>query len=179
MISPRSLLATSLAISASLAWAAPTTTSAAQPICTPESDQGIVQPANSATITQINDGSFSGTTFEVLYCSEQYFKTSSVAASVLLNVPESPNNGELLVRDVAPDNLDASAGFYSYRFNVTISPSDGDYPTGLYSLSIYETTTGTSKCPDFRAKLTERSGYYNPYDFQITSINVTLAVGGS
>ena len=137
-----SLLAASLAFCTSIAHAAPTaTTTASSPLCTPEA-QGIIQPTNGATITQVNDGNYDSTIVEIIYCSGQYFKTSSIDASVFLTFPDSPNSGELLAKDVEPDNKDASAGFYSYRFNVTIAPSNGDYPTGLRSLSVYETTTG-------------------------------------
>ena len=104
--------------------------------------QGIIQPVDGATITQVNDGNYDSTTVEIVYCSGQYFKTRSIDASVFLTFPDSPNSGELLAKDIEPDNKDASAGFYSYRFNVTIAPSDGSYPTGVRSLSVYETTTG-------------------------------------
>lgn len=151
------------AICCALAQAAPqATTSAAAPLCTPEA-QGIVQPANGATVTQTQDSNYDGTIVEIVYCSGQYFKTSTIDASVLLTLPGSPDSGQLLAKDVAPDNLDALAGFYSYRFNVTIAPISGTYPTGPYTLSIYETTTG----------------YYNPTNFEITSINVTLVVADS
>jgi len=146
MVSTRPFLASSLLFLTSLVFvqAAPattTTTTAAGPLCTPEA-QGIVVPADGATITQINDGNYDSTTFEVVYCSGQYFKTSTIDASVLLTFPDSPDSDELLIKDQKPDNQDADAGFYSYRFNVTISPEDGDYPTGEHTLSVYETTTG-------------------------------------
>jgi hypothetical protein len=142
MVSPRSLLAASFALCASFVQAAPAATStAAAPLCTPE-HQGIIQPASGATITQVKNDNGDGTTVQIVYCSGQYFKTSSIDASVFLTAPDSPDSGELLAKDVKPDNQDASAGFYSYRFNVTISPADGDYQTGPYVLSIYETETG-------------------------------------
>ena len=142
MLSTQSLLAASLALCASTAQASPTpATSAAGPLCTPEA-QGIIQPMNGATITQVNDGNYDSTTVQVIYCSGQYFETSSIDASIFLTFPDSPSSGELLAKAIKPDNKDASAGFYSYRINVTVSPSDGDYPTGLRSLSVYETTTG-------------------------------------
>lgn len=142
MVSTRSLLAASLALCASIVQAAPSaTTTAASPLCTPEA-QGIIQPVDGATITQVDDGNYDSTTVEIVYCSGQYFKTRSIDASVFLTFPDSPNSGELLAKDIEPDNKDASAGFYSYRFNVTIAPSDGSYPTGVRSLSVYETTTG-------------------------------------
>jgi hypothetical protein len=90
----------------------------------------------------VDDGNYGPTYVEVIYCSGQYFKTSSIDASVWLTFPDSPDSGELLVKDEKPDNKDASAGFYSYRFNVSIAPEDGDYATGVRTLSVYETTTG-------------------------------------
>lgn len=90
----------------------------------------------------MDDGNYGPTYVEVIYCSGQYFKTSSIDASVWLTFPDSPDSGELLVKDEKPDNKDASAGFYSYRFNVSIAPEDGDYATGVRTLSVYETTTG-------------------------------------
>jgi hypothetical protein len=143
MVSARSLLAAGLAVCASLVQAAPAAP-AATPLCQPE-HQGIIQPASGATITQIKDSNSDGTTVEIVYCSGQYFKTSTIDASVLFTSPDSINGGVLLAKDVKPDNKDAAAGFYSYRFNVTISPEDGDYFTGPRTLNIYETTTGKSK----------------------------------
>ena len=146
MVSTQSLLAAGLAICASVVYGAPAaTTTAKSPLCTPEA-QGIVKPKNGAKITQVNDGNYDSTYVEVIYCSGQYFKTSSVDASVWLTSPGSPNSGGLLLKDVKPDNKDSSAGFYSYRFNVTIAPEDGDYATGVRTLSVYETTTGENRC---------------------------------
>ena len=83
--------------------------------------QGIKQPAANSTIQQNEDS----TTFEVVYCSGQYFKTSSIDGSVLLHYPGRADSGQLLVTSQAPDNQDAPSGYYSYRFNVTIYPEDG------------------------------------------------------
>lgn len=142
MVSTRSLLVAGLALCASIVQAAPsTTTKTASPLCTPEA-QGIVKPKNGAKITQIDDGNYDSTYVTLVYCSGQYFKTSSIDASVWLTSPGSPNSGELLLKDIKPDNKDSSAGFYSYRFNITIAPEDGNYATGVRTLSVYETTTG-------------------------------------
>ena len=78
----------------------------------------------------------------MIYCSGQYFETHSIDGSVLLTGTDSLTSGELLIKDQKPDNLDADAGFYSYRFNASISPEDGDYITGDKTLSVYETTSG-------------------------------------
>ena len=83
--------------------------------------QGLKKPADNDTIYQQEDS----TTFEVVYCSGQYFKTSTIDASVWLSFPDSFQSGELLTKDQKPDNKDAPAGYYSYRFNVTIYPNDG------------------------------------------------------
>jgi len=48
----------------------------------------------------------------------------------------------LLAKDIPPDNEDAAAGFYSYRYNVTLCPEDGEYRTGPFVVSVYETATG-------------------------------------
>lgn len=80
---------------------------------------------------------------EIIYCSGAYFKTSSIEASALLSFPDSiALGGQVLVKDAKPDDLDAAAGFSSYRFNASIYPSDGDYYTGEMAISIFETTTG-------------------------------------
>jgi hypothetical protein len=138
---PKAITTINEAFSTSTTASTTTTTTASTPLCSPEA-QGIVKPTPGTIITQTNDGNYGPTYFEVIYCSGQYFKTSSIDGSVLLAVPEAPDNGQLLIKDQAPDNLDAYAGFYSYRFNASISPSDGDYLTGEQTLSIYETTTG-------------------------------------
>ena len=51
-------------------------------------------------------------------------------------------SGQLLIKDQPPDDLDSDAGFYSYRFNASVYPSDGDYLTGEQTLSVYETVSG-------------------------------------
>ncbi|MCJ1331200.1 hypothetical protein MMC10_007888 [Thelotrema lepadinum] len=124
-------------------------------LCGYETGQAIVEPAANSTIQQNEDS----TTFEVIYCSGQYFKTYSIDASVFLHFPDSPNSGQLLVNNQQPDNLDTDAGFYSYRFNITIYPEDGDYLSGQQTLSVYEAA----------------SGYYNPYNYEITEIPINFA----
>lgn len=101
---------------------------------------GLKLPAPGATITQ-DVSSDHGTQVEVLYCSGAYFKTSSQSASLWLS--QNPSAGQLLAQNVSPDNKDAPAGFYSYRFNVSLHPVDGSYYKGNYTFSIYEVTTGT------------------------------------
>ncbi|KAI4147374.1 MAG: hypothetical protein LQ340_005588 [Diploschistes diacapsis] len=124
-----------------------------------EGSQGIKKPARNTTIQQQEDG----TTFEVIYCSGQYFKTSSIDGSVWLHNPSSTKSGQLLVKDRTPDNKDAPAGFYSYRFNITIYPQDGDYLSGKQVLSVYETATG----------------YYNPYNYAISELDLNFVAPAS
>ena len=93
----------------------------AKSVCGQLGDSGIKKPKNNATIHQTNDE----TTFEVIYCSGQYFKTSSQDASVWLSSGVGSQSGELWVKNQAPDNLDAVTGSYSYRLNVTLYPEDG------------------------------------------------------
>ena len=126
--------------------------------------------------------SYTGTNVSILYCSGQYFKTSSIDLSVWLSSADNGvTGGELLAKDVKPDNRDAAPGFYSYGLNVTILPVDGMYMTGPYVISVYETMTGEwiGECCRRRAlSLTIMAGYYNPMNYAITSVNVTLATSG-
>lgn len=101
--------------------------------CGVEHAPAIVQPADGFDITS--------PTFTVIYCSGEYFKTSTIDASAWLTSPGA-SGGMLLVKDIAPNNEDAPAGYYSYRFNVTIPVIDGNYPSGAWTLSVYETTNG-------------------------------------
>lgn len=117
------------------------TSAAATPLCSQEA-QGILVPQPGATIVQTNDGNYGPNYFTVVYCSGAYYKTSSIDGSVWLTFPDEPTSGQLLIKDEKPDNKDAHAAFYSYRFNVTLYPEDGDYVTGERTLSVYETTTG-------------------------------------
>ena len=91
--------------------------------------EGIKKPLNNATITYPENSDGDPFNFEVIYCSGQYFKTSSLSASLLLSNPangdNSLNSGMILVNNASPDNQDAPAGFYSYRLNVTMYPIDG------------------------------------------------------
>ena len=104
---------------------------------------GIICPSANKTITQIDDGSESATYFEVIYCSGQYFETSSLNVDVWLSSPgEVSSSGIILIEDATPDNQDAEPGYYSYRLNVSITPEDGDYATGARVLSVYERESG-------------------------------------
>lgn len=100
---------------------------------------GLHEPANNSVITQHNDGNC--TTFEVLYCSAQYFKTRSLSVDVLLSGsgPETFSN-QILVKDATPNNPDS--GYYGYLLNATICPFNGDYLTGNYVVTIFEAATG-------------------------------------
>lgn len=110
------------------------------PFCSGQSP-GIYEPADGSTINQVMDDDYDCTTVEFLYCSGQYDKTRSIDTSIWLSASGAAS-GQLLAKDVQPDNDDAAAGFYSYRYNVTICPEDGNYMTGSQTLSVYETETG-------------------------------------
>ncbi|GAB7342347.1 hypothetical protein MBLNU457_g0569t1 [Dothideomycetes sp. NU457] len=131
------------------------------PFCYQKSP-GIYSPASGAIITQ-NTSTYDCTNITILYCSGQYFKTSSIDTSVGLSqiYAGGPGiaSGQLLAKDVKPDNADAQAGYASYRYNVTLCPGGGDYLEGEYALSVYETETG----------------YYNPMNYNVYSVNITLA----
>lgn len=153
--SSRMLFTTLTAIAfAALATAMPTTpiphlstrqeTNTTTPFCYQKSP-GIYSPAPDAVITQ-STSNYACTNVTILYCSGQYFKTSSLDTSVGLSqlYAGGPGiaSGQLLAKNVKPDDADAQAGFASYRYNVTICPGGGDYLTGDYALSVYETETG-------------------------------------
>lgn len=103
--------------------------------------QGLKQPAEGSTVV-LHDQDSTGADIEVLYCSGAYSKISSESVSVWLANSAGSNSGQLLAQNIKPDNKDAPSGYFSYRFNVTVSPQDGDYPTGPHAFSIYEVTTG-------------------------------------
>jgi len=117
-----------------------------EPFCY-QKTPGIYSPAEGAVITQ-DTSSYGCTNVTILYCSGQYFKTSSIDTSVGLSqiYAGGPGitSGQLLAKNVKPDNADAQAGYSSYRYNVTICPGGGDYLKGAYELSVLETETG--KC---------------------------------
>lgn len=141
------LTAIALALFGTLAASAPTTSGALRrdtttdPFCYQKSP-GIYEPTEGAIISQsITD--YTCNNISILYCSGQYDKTRSIDTSVWLSQSSTgTGSGELLAKDVTPDDQDASAGFSSYRYNVSVCPSDGDYMTGPYILSVYETETG-------------------------------------
>ena len=124
--------------------------------------EGIKLPTANTTIYQTADDDLSCTSVEIVYCSGQYFKTSSLDATVWLS-PPGQQSGEILAKNVAPDDSDAPAGYYSYRFNVSICPTSGSYMTGQKTLAVYETATG----------------YYNEYNYFISEIDVNLAVNST
>lgn len=158
-------------VSSALVVLCATATTLSKPVVSRQSDTvcgtaqhvGIVQPANGAVITTSN--------IPIVYCSGQYFKTSSIDASALLSLPGQFDSGELLVKDIKPDNQDVPAGYYSYRFNATIPEEDGDWPSGQWTLSIYETATGKP----LRQIMEERDAY----ETQGTTIQRTMKFGPS
>jgi len=115
-----------------------------EPFCY-QKTPGIYSPTEGAILTQ-DTSDYNCNNFTILYCSGQYFKTSSLDTSVGLspsyNGVVDINSGELLAKGVKPDDRDAQAGFSSYRYNVTICPVQGEYMTGPYALSVFETETG-------------------------------------
>jgi hypothetical protein len=141
--------ALSLTLLATVATAFPTNTPSlsrrdSNVTCSESTPAGIYEPANGATLSQyITDSSCNN--FTIFYCSDQYDKTASLTASVWLtdnNGGYDITSGTLLAQGVEPDNQDSVAGWYSYRFNVSICPMDGTYRTGDFALSVYETMTG-------------------------------------
>lgn len=102
------------------------------------SDFGLWEPTPNQTITQYNN--LSCTDFKVFYCSGQYYKTRSISIDVLLSSGDVTNGGQILVKDAEPNN--GAAGYYGYSLNATICPSSGNYLTGPYVLSIFESETG-------------------------------------
>ncbi|KAF2860899.1 hypothetical protein K470DRAFT_257447 [Piedraia hortae CBS 480.64] len=149
-----SSLLTFLACYATATLASPITprqANATTPFCSGKSS-GLYKPAEGAILSQyISDSECNN--FEILYCSGQYFKTSSLDLSVWLSprFSSSPyqamRSGQLLAKNVKPDDKDSAAGYYSYRFNVSICPIEGEYRTGPYILSAYETYSGQPALP--------------------------------
>lgn len=143
MVSPTTLLATTLALCTPLIHALPSSLAprASTPACKTETS-GFLSPVAGSTITQAKGAE--STVVEILYCSGQYFKTRPTGASIWLTkgIDSALGGGPLLAQNVVPDDHDAAAGFHSYRFNVTIYPEDGSFMQGPYTLSVYETSTG-------------------------------------
>ncbi|KAF1991423.1 hypothetical protein K402DRAFT_450359 [Aulographum hederae CBS 113979] len=126
-------------------------------------DFGFKSPAPNTTITQLDDGTYSGTSFEILFCSNQYFKTRSVGLTVgLSSVGRVDKGGMVLALDYRPsgDGKVAGAGFYGYLFNVTIYPISGSYISGKRTLSGFEVATG----------------YYNAYNYNVDSLDLDFVV---
>jgi len=115
-----------------------TSTTTTPPFCSGKT--GLYSPTEGAVLAQ-NVTDYGCNNVTVLYCSGQYYKTRSIDTSVWLSSPGG-TSGQLLAQDVTPDDADAAAGYSSYRYNVTICPLDGDYKTGSYVFSVYETETG-------------------------------------
>lgn len=150
--------------------------------------QGIKSPKPGATITL--DPEYHTSTFEVVYCSGQFFKTNSKTASVWVAPSQDSASGQLLAGPVTPDNKDTDAGYYSYRFNATYTA--GSTTGGNFSLSIYETTTGTLLPPPPPPSAPPRKpaplrplltccplGYGNPENYYITSQPITVKPASS
>ncbi|KAF2723495.1 hypothetical protein K431DRAFT_301746 [Polychaeton citri CBS 116435] len=132
-----------------------------QPPCT-YGNFGLKKPEVGTVITQIDDGNYDGTTFEVLYCSSQYFKTRSISATIGLGWPDSYTSGGQILGTpgLSPTDDAADAGYYGYRVNVTVYPLSGNYLQGEQTLSVFEVA----------------SGYYNAYNYDVASVNITFAV---
>jgi len=155
-------------------------TNTTSPFCY-QKPPGIYSPSSNAILTQ-DISSYTCNNFTLLYCSGQYFKTSSLSTSVGLSPSSNGiniNSGELLAKDVKADNADAQAGFYSYRYNVTICPVEGEYMTGPYALSVFETETGELIRMMVRKDGADEAGYYNALNYNVYTVNVTLATEGA
>lgn len=116
-------------------------------VCGTEPVPGIKSPVNGSTITYTaaEQNDYDGHTFEVIYCSGQYFKTASLYVDTWLGGSGPSSDGtyaEALALNTKPDDGAASAGFYGYRYNVTVYPENGDYDLGLKYLTVYEVETG-------------------------------------
>lgn len=115
-------------------------------LCGTATRVGIIQPANDDSFT-FSESADSGT-IEVVYCSGQYFKTSSLDASVWLSSRNPSTNGnerdygQLMIHNQEPDNQDSAAGYYSYRMNVTLYPGTTGFQDGDLRLSVYEQYRG-------------------------------------
>ena len=185
MVSLTSLLITGTLVLGTLAHADPALTLVrrADPVCGDGNSlpaPGIRQPANGSTITwtAAEQANFEGHAIEIVYCSGEYFKTRSVNATVLLGRTTTPAGGigptgEIL-GSATPTGGAAPGGFYGYVFNVTVWPSNGDFRTGQYDLSVFEWATGERAPFDTVTMLMTCTGYYNPYNYHIYSVTVNF-----
>jgi hypothetical protein len=116
--------------------------------CGTATNVGILEPKDGTNFSFDSSGPAN---ISILYCSGQYFKTSTIDASVWL-APRTayslsaPNSayGQLMVKNAEPDNQDVPAGYYSYRLNATVYPGSQSFMDGDLVLSVYEQTTGMS-----------------------------------
>lgn len=161
MVSAKTLFATGAALLATIASATPTVGKIhsirdSDTPCGSEPVPGFLKPTNGTTITYTAEEqeNYDGATFEIIYCSGQYYKTSSLNVKVLLG----PTSGGEVLGSADPTVGAADDGFYGYIFNVTVYPEDGDYLTGPQQLSIFE----------------YESGYYNAYNYELHTITIDL-----
>ena len=114
-------------------------------ICGHGSNAGIQKPANGSTFAISQSDQDSGwTTLEVIFCSDAYFKTSSINVTTWITYTDNPRYGVLLASGIEPDPTVADPGFYGYRFNVSFGPSDeGDWDlSDARTLFVQESQTG-------------------------------------
>lgn len=113
-------------------------------LCGQGQHPGILKPtANETLVVSWEDQLNLEYVLEIVYCSDAYFKTSSLNVTAWLGF-NGGSGGELLASGISPDYSVADGGFYGYRFNVTLTPiDDGSWDSNeLRTLNILEWQTG-------------------------------------
>ena len=179
MVSLHTILAAGTIVLAALAHASPTPTPVrrADSVCGTQPAPGIRQPANGTKITwtAAEQANSDGHAIEIVYCSGEYFKTSSVNVTVLLGAAGTGSgagtSGQIL-GSATPTGGAASSGYYGYVFNMTVEPASGNFFTGPYQLSVFEWATGEDARACTWMTLMRCAGYYNPFNYRIDSVTV-------
>ena len=158
MVSSKTLFATGAALLATISSATATIAKVysirdSDTPCGYEPTPGIRKPIDGMTFPYTSDDT-DGINIEIIYCSSDYFKTSSINVTVLLS---TESYSGMIIGFAEPNSDAAPDGFFGYIFNVTVYPSDFDL-TGSQKLSIFEFETG----------------YYNAYNFRVSTITIDL-----
>ena len=134
MVSFSTLLSAGGLAFAALAAAQPTvmSTRRADTSCGPLPDlptPGIRKPANDTTFTYPSEevDRFRRINIKIIYCSGEYFKTSSLNATALLRDGGGLGSGSggMVLGWATPRDDAADGSYYGYIFNVTIGPLNG------------------------------------------------------
>ena len=107
--------------------------------CGRQASGSILSPANGTTIVYTAEAS-EGYSLPIIYCSGEYFKTSSINVTAILTTGDASTplrTGEIL-GSAEPSDGAAAPGYYGYVFNVAIYSTDGPHQLG-----IFEWSTGT------------------------------------